>query len=604
MAVTFMATLLLAGCQKDSVTLRIRINNFGGNGKVYMDGYLPRWSSSEAFRINGELYQVSDINGDIRLTVPSTSSYSAFYPNEFYTSTSGNSINFTLPRVQYYELDGNNQLVKAPMAAYATAPSQAATSVPITFNNIGALLAINIENNLLPNTTTLTVDSVVVTTVGNTLPLWGTAVLPNITDPNSYYSCVIPNNAATPEKYYTVSVARQNGQPLFTLANGANQKVYVYIPSAEALSTNKFKIKVYAGNNTLEREQTSATGGLISHGMMATVPFEMRQVNAPTGAVPGGKFSVSKTLKVWFSAGNLQWKPTTDMGTSRASLADANVDDDRGEWRIAPNQWDFVGYEEGTGESREKWGTIDGSYNNGIADDSYAGWIDLFGWATSGYNAGSLYYHPYQYANATDYGPSSANSALTGTYANCDWGVYNTNTITYNGTHTTSSWRTLTEKEWQYLLGIATPDLVDARYNRIVNGNKGVHYCFSPAIYNYSNGDGSVTGILIYPDDYTGEILTDNDASTPKPSRCTITVIPQGCVFLPVTSIREGAAVATAPNTKELGYYWTVSPYTSNGTQAKYMGLLPSESTGPLSASSYSELRSKGLAVRLVTNVQ
>ena len=430
MAVTFMVTLLFSGCQKDSVTLRIRINDFGGNGKVYMDSYNPHWSSSEAFRINGEDYQVNGISGNnISLSVPSSPSYSAFYPSQFYSSTDGNAIHFTLPRVQYYEVDGSdNQLVKAPMAAFATTPSQTASNVPITFNNIGALLAINIDNNLLPNTATLTVDSVVVTTVGNTLPLWGDAVLPDITDPNSYYSCVIPSNATNPDKYYTVSVAKENGDPLFTLNNGVSRKVYIFIPSAEALSTNKFKIKVYAGNNTLEREQTSATGGLIRHGMMATVLFEMRSVEAPLGAVSGGKFSVSKTLKVWFSAGNLQWKPTTDMCTSRSTTGG-----DPGTWRIAPRQWDFVGYDTTVGSTNTKWGTVGGSYNNGIGRSAYAGWIDLFGWATSGYNVGT-YYHPYDFINASGYGPSAN---LTGSYANCDWGVYNT--ITYNGNTTSSS---------------------------------------------------------------------------------------------------------------------------------------------------------------------
>ena len=582
MAVTFMATLLLSGCQKDSVTLRIRINDFGGNGKVYMDGYNPHWSSSEAFRINGVERTVNGITGDnISLSVPSSPSYSAFYPSQLYSSTDGNAIHFTLPRVQYYEVDGSdNQLVKAPMAAFATTPSQTASSVPITFNNIGALLAINIDNNLLPNTATLTVDSVVVTTVGNTLPLWGNAVLPDITDPNSYYQCV---NTPDHEKYYTVSVAKGNGNSLFTLNNGDSRKVYIFIPSAEALSSNKFKITVYYGGGRFkEREQTSSTGGLIRHGMMATVPFEMRQVEAPAGAVPGGKFSVWTNRKVWFSAGNLQWKPTTNMGTSRSTTGG-----DRGTWRIAPRQWDFVGYKATrSDETTEKWGTIAGSYNNGIEENNYAGWIDLFGWATSGYNAGSTYYHPYHYINTDGYGPSSD---LADSYANCDWGVYNT--IEYNGTTASSSWRTLTYSEWQYLLG------VHQATNRSVNGGSGPHHCFSPALFNYSNGDSAVRGILIYPDDYSLGSLT----SATYPVVDTLTVIPQGCVFLPVTSYREGASVQPAENDKNKCYYWSISANASHPDQARSFVII---ATGDGGASTASPKRYRGNAVRLVTPVQ
>ena len=582
MAVTFMATLLFSGCQKDSVTLRIRINDFGGNGKVYMDSYNPHWSSSEAFRINGEDYQVNGISGNnISLSVPSSPSYSAFYPSQFYSSTDGNAIHFTLPRVQYYEVDGNNQLVKAPMAAFATTPSQTSSSVPITFNNIGALLAINIDNNLLPNTATLTVDSVVVTTVGNTLPLWGDAVLPDITDPNSYYQCV---NTPDHEKYYTVSVAKGNGDPLFTLNNGVSRKVYIFIPSAEALSSNKFKITVYyCGGRFKEREQTSSTGGLIRHGMMATVSFEMRQVEAPTGAVSGGKFSVSANTKVWFSAGNLQWKPTTNMGTSRSSTTG-----DRGTWRIAPRQWDYIGYEATSGESSVKWGTVVGSYNNGIEEANYAGWIDLFGWATSGYNAGSTYFHPYQYINASGYGPSA--DLIGTTYANCDWGVYNT--ITYNGNPTTSSWRSLTSLEWGYVLGVNS----SAMKRRTVNGGQGLHYCFSPVKYKYHNGDSSVYGIVIYHDDYSGSSLSSSANYCPD-----ITEIPAGCVFLPVTSYRTGSSIQPTDTPQRSGYYWSTTSSTSSFEQAARLTFITS---GTGSASVGVMDRYFGYAVRLVTPVQ
>lgn len=63
-----------------------------------------------------------------------------------------------------------------------------------------------------------------------------------------------------------------------------------------------------------------------------------------------GKFSVAKDRQVAFSKGNLQYRASTDT------------------WRFAENQYDYIG--------------------NGNANKSatYDGWIDLFGWGTSGFD--------------------------------------------------------------------------------------------------------------------------------------------------------------------------------------------------------------------------
>ena len=221
---------------------------------------------------------------------------------------------------------------------------------------------------------------------------------------------------------------------------------------------------------------------------------------------------------------------------------------------------------------------------------AYAGWIDLFGWATSGYNAGT-YYHPYHFINTSGYGPSAH---LTGAYANCDWGVYNT--ITYNGNTTSSSWRTLSLKEWNYLLGEAAP-AGDANYNRSVNGGVGKHYCYSPAVYSYHNGDSLIAGILIYSDDYSLGSLTNASHKI-----CTITVIPQGCVFLPMTSYRDGASVLTTDGDKSMGLYWTIT--SSSSDQARCIGMTSSASTGDGRIVADTKSKYYGYPVRLVTDVQ
>ena len=115
-----------------------------------------------------------------------------------------------------------------------------------------------------------------------------------------------------------------------------------------------------------------------------------------TPVVPGAgsfvakPFSVSATKTVTFSPGNLQYHAANDK------------------WRFAPNQTDYIGYD-----------------NENISS-TYNGWIDLFGWGT-GDNPTN---------KSTDYDDYS-------TFV--DWGV---NKI---GSYSPNTWRTLTYDEWYYL---------------------------------------------------------------------------------------------------------------------------------------------------------
>ena len=153
------------------------------------------------------------------------------------------------------------------------------------------------------------------------------------------------------------------------------------------------------------------------------------------GSLPG-LFSVSKYHQVRFSQGNLQYCPNDDV------------------WRFAEHQWDFVGgtcWGEEIGEMN--LGTV---YANGtqcdntLVDKYYEGWIDLFGWGTSGWNNGNTYYKPYDSPgyvyDRPNYGPPG-NYDLTGEYARADWGVYNT--VSNGGSR---QWRTLSSDEFMFLL--------------------------------------------------------------------------------------------------------------------------------------------------------
>lgn len=158
--------------------------------------------------------------------------------------------------------------------------------------------------------------------------------------------------------------------------------------------------------------------------------------DTPVGAI-NSLFSVSPTQKVYFSQGNLQYQASSNT------------------WRFAENQWDFVGthYAEGN------FGTVyeySIKCDNSLVSESYSGWIDLFGWGTSGWDNGNVYYHPYDsYTPQFDvegpkelYGPPG-DFDLIGVYSFSDWGVFNPIS---NGGNQSGLWRTLLEQEWEYLM--------------------------------------------------------------------------------------------------------------------------------------------------------
>ena len=155
----------------------------------------------------------------------------------------------------------------------------------------------------------------------------------------------------------------------------------------------------------------------------------------PEGVLPG-LFSVGHDSLVRFSQGNLQFYPDENM------------------WRFAERQWDFVGGRITDMQYGDmEVGTV---YANGAKCDNtkttryYEGWIDLFGWGTSGWNNGNEYYRPYDIASVAyhcaSYGPPG-NFDLTGDYAEADWGIHNT--ISNGGSR---SWRTPSVYEVLYLM--------------------------------------------------------------------------------------------------------------------------------------------------------
>lgn len=157
-----------------------------------------------------------------------------------------------------------------------------------------------------------------------------------------------------------------------------------------------------------------------------------------------GKFSVSPNKQVYFSKGNLQYQASTNT------------------WRFAEHQWNFIGKP------------------NENMSSSYSGWIDLFGWGTSGYNGKD----PWMTSREPkDYGEGKMDIAGT----NYDWGVYDT--ISNGGD---KSWRTLTKDEWKYLINTR-------------NTSSGIRY--AKAIVN------GVNGLILLPDNWNSGTYRLNETN-------------------------------------------------------------------------------------------
>ena len=249
------------------------------------------------------------------------------------------------------------------------------------------------------------------------------------------------------------------------------------------------------------------------------------QNTAPTGAIDG-KFTINADGdQVYFSQGNLQYQASTNT------------------WKFAENQYDYVG-----------------SDNSNISS-TYDGWIDLFGWGTSGYHDESdtynVNYQPWSTStsqvnssyNYFGYGPSTnmTDPDLTGTSANYDWGVYNPIS---NGSNTTNQWRTLGHSEWVYLF-IHRTTISGIRYAK-------------------ANVSG-VNGVILLPDDWSTDTYSLNNPNDDGGSfgdnvltdSQWVTLESAGAVFLPAAGYRYetyfGYAEGSGGYENSGGYYWSAS---------------------------------------------
>lgn len=409
-------TFLMAGCKKDTTTLKARISPFRNESKVYISGTsTPRWETGDLVNVNGTPCAVSVSTTSSTIEAPSSNAYQAVYPNDL-VATNGNqlgssTVTLNIPRVQAYETTTNGQVVKAPMGAFVNGSSN------LQFTNMGALLAIAVKNDK-SDRDNLVIDSIAVQTVGNSpVLLWGTATVNDITSSDRAYEVSSTGLTETEiANHRIISLAKSNEQGnLATLAyNNEPKTFYLYVPSVSGSIDNRYKITIYShigGTKYIyERTQSNAGSGNIGLSQYAAVPYMTNDATETRMAdtwLPGSIHSIftiynssnpSQKRYIYFSQGNLQYI--------------------NNQYQFASNQQDYI--------------TTDFGANN----------TDLFAILP----LGLTYY---------DIGPTIAISNGGGQHTE-NW-----------------NWRTLSSDEWKRLLGIATAN------NRTVKGGRGEGYCYN-----------------------------------------------------------------------------------------------------------------------------
>ena len=307
------------------------------------------------------------------------------------------------------------------------------------------------------------------------------------------------------------------------------------------------------GANSIGAGYESSCGTVTIGGVVGAISI------SPYTYIPGalsGTFSVSSTKQVYFSQGNLQYQASTST------------------WRFAEHQWDYVG---DATNGNVYVGAV--KSNNALIASDYSGWIDMFGWGTSGYNHGANCYQPYSTStnNQDYYAYGSYTYNLYDQTGRADWG-YTVSAANLGG-H--SDWYTLKVNEWGYVFNTRST-------------TSGVRYAKAKV-----NG---VAGVILLPDDwstsYHSLTSTNTDdanytANNISSSDWTNDFEAHGAVFLPAVGRRYGTDLY---NAGVKGNYWSSSnggsQNTANRVYFTSSSLNPQENNG----------RHDGYAVRLVRN--
>ena len=515
--VAFVALFSLVSCQKDGIgkvlfTATIESPTQQGKTAISNTGVMT-WLTGDRIAVydgkgggtpcilsatptgSGKTADFSLVSGE----KPKGGAYYAIYPADIARGYN------TVCLPAEYTYDGSR--FEAPMYAYST-------NSQLVFKNLCSVVQLNLKASK-------TISSIVIAT---DLPITGEFSL--------NYNGGIP----------TMEAVSDNSGNMLTVNFGttgvdcsSGQSFYVYLPIGDY---DEMAITFNASDGTyctksLQSDQTF----YVTRNSLNPLTFDSPSFPARPIGSKGGLFTINGNGdQVWFSKGNIQYQAST------------------GTWRFAEHQWDYVG--------NASYGNV---YANGVKcsnsdiSSNYSGWIDLFGWGTSGWNSGADWYQPWSTSKtSTGYCPGgSETSSLTGDYDEADWAYHN---AISNGGNVAHLWRTLSDEEWGYIIG----------EHIMVSMN------YKPSRTNASNlsGTGNINGVgglIILPDNwtlpsgcrFTPGISTKNDWTLNSYTLAQWAAMEAaGAVFLPAAGHRSdqlrGVSVLQVG---EIGSYWLSTRY-------------------------------------------
>ncbi|MDO5342169.1 MAG: hypothetical protein Q4F69_06925 [Bacteroidia bacterium] len=311
----------------------------------------------------------------------------------------------------------------------------------------------------------------------------------------------------------------------------------------------------FYGDAEEARLKTKFLAGKLYHSA-SSEPFEISGTNImPAGAV-GGKFTVNADgTQVYFAKGNVQYQASPEK------------------WRFAEHQYDVIGK----------------SGNESIGSD-YTGWIDLFGWATSGkkYNETFTHSQPYTSTSTTnDYKAySSLSKNLNNEDGSADWGG-----------NFGDGWFTPSKNQYVYIGFDVTSKAAAHRSVRFVDATSGnIHLDFRYSVVTIDGKD----GVLLFPDvfQWTSDMgaLPNKNSTNAKPYTVAQFELMEkaGAVFLPCAGYRSG----TDYKSPTFADYWTSTRYSD--ANCYFFQFLDTQTTGRKVQINHDTSRSFGMAVRLV----
>ncbi len=558
-------------------------DSIANDDKAYVDGSTRKviWQSGDQLRINGTDLTVAEIDsGGVRAkfygtvgAIPDGGNfrYWAVYPKTLATASTMNgpsTLTITLPETRQIDPSKNPLEGYSYMAGHAVVPPTA-SRIHFQMRNLGAVLKLTLT--AASTDFGKRVDSIVFTSTNANLS-----------------GAFNINNASVPT--ITQGSGKKKHKVTFTgggLDISSAKTIYVFLPP---LTGKNLTMRIYGGYGfSTYVEKTVSNCTTLNRNEICTYNNNSLTFDK---VFTVAKSSSGTLTKVIFSPGNLQWSRSNGTATNTTHTTAASSDEkyNYGTWRFAENQWNFVGSPSWDGTITPKGNVYGYNGTNTQCDnvniaEGYKGWIDLFGWGTSGWKSSFPWLRN---KDNTKYGPASGNIAGN----NYDWGKYNAIYNPKTGKiDPAGSWRTMTKDEWNYLLFSRS----GSRYAKATVNN--------------------VRGLIILPDGWNTSTysLSNINSKTAAFSGNSIsatqwrTLEQNGCVFLPACGYRwintayYNDVRRVVPTTTV--YYWTS---TVIDTKRAYHLRCDQDDGGHLEFSTGStddgKGRSEGFAVRLVRN--